>query len=163
MPDTKAPVEEPYGLLPCDCNKNFPGKTAVELGPLWAGPLFDADYLDQMKNQAKQLKLSNRVQNLLDLMISESKCSSEVLKTAAKSTENGCEPSGSKRCAEEPMLSAPPAKKHKPNREFAKLVTSLQQAGFRASRTHFDTECIRTDATLAELKQIVCASMTDKS
>jgi tRNA G26 N,N-dimethylase Trm1 len=35
------------------------------------------------------------------------------------------------------------------------VVQKLKQKGFQGSRTHFDSLCIRTNATVAELKRII--------
>lgn len=37
----------------------------------------------------------------------------------------------------------------------ANVVLSLQKAGFRASRTHFDPLAVRTNASLAELINVI--------
>lgn len=31
-------TENPYRQLPCNCHGSMPGKTAIELGPLWYVP-----------------------------------------------------------------------------------------------------------------------------
>ncbi|MBN3302328.1 TRM1L protein, partial [Amia calva] len=46
--------ENLYRQLPCNCHESMPGKTAVELGPLWAGPLFNTGFLRRMLFEAVQ-------------------------------------------------------------------------------------------------------------
>lgn len=60
--------------LPCNCHGSLPGKTAVYLGPLWSGPLFNTGFLRQMLNAAVQFTMDD-VQPLLKTLICESDCS----------------------------------------------------------------------------------------
>nr|XP_023660311.1 TRMT1-like protein isoform X2 [Paramormyrops kingsleyae] len=67
-------VEESlYRQLPCSCHGSMPGKTAVELGPLWAGPLFNTGFLRRMLAAAVQYSMDD-VQPLVKTLICESEC-----------------------------------------------------------------------------------------
>ncbi|KAG5850589.1 hypothetical protein ANANG_G00084060 [Anguilla anguilla] len=67
-------VEESlYRQLPCNCHGSMPGKTAVELGPLWAGPLFNTGFLRRMLFAAVHHSMDD-IQPLVKLLICESEC-----------------------------------------------------------------------------------------
>ncbi|XP_067893529.1 TRMT1-like protein isoform X2 [Heterodontus francisci] len=65
--------ESAYRQLPCDCHGSMPGKTAVELGPLWAGSLFNTGFLRRMLFEAVQHGIED-IQPLLKNLICESEC-----------------------------------------------------------------------------------------
>ncbi|XP_012983861.1 TRMT1-like protein isoform X2 [Melopsittacus undulatus] len=65
--------ENPYQQLPCDCHGSMPGKTAVALGPLWSGPLFNTGFLRRMLFEAVQYGL-DEVQPLLKTLVCEAEC-----------------------------------------------------------------------------------------
>ncbi|NWR75479.1 TRM1L protein, partial [Centropus unirufus] len=65
--------ENPYQQLPCDCHGSMPGKTAVVLGPLWSGPLFNAGFLRRMLFEAMHYGL-DEVQPLLKTLVCEAEC-----------------------------------------------------------------------------------------
>ncbi|XP_067662516.1 TRMT1-like protein isoform X1 [Haliotis asinina] len=73
-PDQKAPLEDPYSLLPCDCHVTSPGKTAVVLGPMWCGDIFNTDFLKRMARQTDSLNISVKTKSLLSALIEESHC-----------------------------------------------------------------------------------------
>ncbi|XP_063154495.1 TRMT1-like protein [Candoia aspera] len=64
--------DNPYWQLPCDCHNQMTGKTAVELGPLWSGSLFNAGFLSRMF-EAVQYGLED-IQALLKTLICEAEC-----------------------------------------------------------------------------------------
>ncbi|XP_015725340.1 TRMT1-like protein isoform X3 [Coturnix japonica] len=66
-------VENPYQQLPCDCHGSMPGRTAVVLGPLWSGALFNTGFLRRMLSEAVQYGL-DEVQPLLKTVVCESEC-----------------------------------------------------------------------------------------
>ncbi|XP_048338474.1 TRMT1-like protein isoform X4 [Sphaerodactylus townsendi] len=65
--------ENPYWQLPCDCYSSMTGKTAVELGPLWSGSLFNTGFLRRMLFEAVQYGLDD-IQALLKTLICEAEC-----------------------------------------------------------------------------------------
>ncbi|XP_077784442.1 tRNA (guanine(27)-N(2))-dimethyltransferase isoform X2 [Podarcis muralis] len=65
--------ENPYRQLPCDCHSRMTGKTAVELGPLWSGSLFNTGFLRRMLFEAVQYGLED-IQTLLKTLICEAEC-----------------------------------------------------------------------------------------
>ncbi|KAM4629057.1 TRMT1-like protein [Polymixia lowei] len=62
-----------YKQLPCNCHGSMPGKTAVELGPLWSGPLFNTGFLRRMLFAAVQHSMDD-IQPLVKTLICESEC-----------------------------------------------------------------------------------------
>ncbi|KAM3876314.1 TRMT1-like protein [Diretmus argenteus] len=62
-----------YNQLPCNCHESMPGKTAVELGPLWSGPLFNTGFLRRMLFAAVQHSMDD-IQPLVKTLICESEC-----------------------------------------------------------------------------------------
>ncbi|NXL93850.1 TRM1L protein, partial [Alectura lathami] len=67
--------ENPYQQLPCDCHGSMPGKTAVVLGPLWSGALFNTGFLRRMLFEAVQYGLEE-AQPLLKTLVCEAECTS---------------------------------------------------------------------------------------
>nr|XP_003223453.1 PREDICTED: TRMT1-like protein isoform X1 [Anolis carolinensis] len=65
--------ENPYRQLPCDCHSRMTGKTAIELGPLWSGSLFNTGFLRRMLFEAVQYGLED-IQPLLKTLICEAEC-----------------------------------------------------------------------------------------
>ncbi|XP_068879903.1 TRMT1-like protein [Aphelocoma coerulescens] len=65
--------ENPYQQLPCDCHGSMPGKTAVLLGPLWSGVLFNTGFLRRMLLEAVQYGL-DEAQPLLKTLVCEAEC-----------------------------------------------------------------------------------------
>lgn len=59
--------------LPCNCHGSLPGKTAVHLGPLWCGPLFNTGFLRRMLSAAVQHNMDD-IQPLVKTLICESEC-----------------------------------------------------------------------------------------
>ncbi|KAM9848353.1 TRMT1-like protein isoform 2-T2 [Aulostomus maculatus] len=59
--------------LPCNCHGSLPGKTAVRLGPLWSGPLFNTGFLRKMLSAAVQYSMDD-IQPLVKTLICESEC-----------------------------------------------------------------------------------------
>uniref|UniRef100_A0A8C7JXY3 tRNA (guanine(26)-N(2))-dimethyltransferase n=1 Tax=Oncorhynchus kisutch TaxID=8019 RepID=A0A8C7JXY3_ONCKI len=74
--------ENLYRQLPCNCHGSMPGKTAVELGPLWSGPLFNSGFLRRMLFAAVQHSMED-IQPLVKTLICESEC------TTLKSSVHG--------------------------------------------------------------------------
>ncbi|NXL56478.1 TRM1L protein, partial [Chordeiles acutipennis] len=65
--------ENPYQQLPCDCHGSMPGRTAVVLGPLWSGALFNTGFLRRMFSEAVQYGL-DEAQPLLKTLVCEAEC-----------------------------------------------------------------------------------------
>ncbi|XP_010775714.1 TRMT1-like protein, partial [Notothenia coriiceps] len=59
--------------LPCNCHGSMPGKTAVQLGPLWSGPLFNTGFLRRMLSAAVKHSMDD-IQPLVKTLICESDC-----------------------------------------------------------------------------------------
>ncbi|XP_041648195.1 TRMT1-like protein [Cheilinus undulatus] len=59
--------------LPCNCHGSLPGKTAVHLGPLWCGSLFNTGFLRRMLSAAVQHSMDD-IQPLVKTLICESEC-----------------------------------------------------------------------------------------
>uniref|UniRef100_A0A8C1V3R2 tRNA (guanine(26)-N(2))-dimethyltransferase n=1 Tax=Cyprinus carpio TaxID=7962 RepID=A0A8C1V3R2_CYPCA len=190
--------ENLYRQLPCQCHGSMPGKTAVELGPLWAGPLFNTGFLRRMLVAAVQHNMED-IQPLVKTLICEADCTTlkpfPVLGYSALSNQVECgvviktlqkveekilyilyffvlakrkttgEDSGNvlKKIKADTSLEHP-AFYYSIHRhsirgmnmpKLNKFLQYLTEAGFRVSRTHFDPTGVRTDATLAQFKEVL--------
>ncbi|NWW73833.1 TRM1L protein, partial [Climacteris rufus] len=86
--------ENPYQQLPCDCHGSMPGKTAVLLGPLWSGALFNSGFLRRMLLEAVQYGL-DEAQPLLKTLVCEAECTtSKHFSTHGSGEENKQEECG---------------------------------------------------------------------
>ncbi|XP_006198850.1 TRMT1-like protein isoform X1 [Vicugna pacos] len=65
--------ENPYRQLPCNCHGSMPGKTAIELGPLWSSSLFNTGFLKRMLCESVHHGLDD-IQTLIKTLIFESEC-----------------------------------------------------------------------------------------
>ncbi|XP_049632441.1 TRMT1-like protein [Suncus etruscus] len=65
--------ENPYRQLPCQCHGSVPGKTAIELGPLWSSSLFNTGFLKRMFFNSLHHVLDD-IQPLIKTLIFESEC-----------------------------------------------------------------------------------------
>uniref|UniRef100_A0A9L0RIM4 tRNA (guanine(27)-N(2))-dimethyltransferase n=1 Tax=Equus caballus TaxID=9796 RepID=A0A9L0RIM4_HORSE len=65
--------ENPYRQLPCNCHGSMPGKTAIELGPLWSSSLFNTGFLKRMLFESLHHGLDD-IQTLIKTLIFESEC-----------------------------------------------------------------------------------------
>uniref|UniRef100_A0A8D2BB18 tRNA (guanine(27)-N(2))-dimethyltransferase n=1 Tax=Sciurus vulgaris TaxID=55149 RepID=A0A8D2BB18_SCIVU len=65
--------ENPYRQLPCNCHGSMPGKTAIELGPLWSSSLFNTGFLKRMLFESLHHGLED-IQTLIKTLIFESEC-----------------------------------------------------------------------------------------
>ncbi|KAH9492307.1 TRMT1-like protein [Bulinus truncatus] len=75
LPQQLAPIEDPYSFLHCSCKEKNPGKTAVVLGPMWKGPIFNKRFLHILYKHGEKLKLSSKFFEILHFMLLESSCS----------------------------------------------------------------------------------------
>lgn len=71
-----APHENVYDLLACACRSNNLGKTAVVLGPMWKGCIFNSAFLKRITKEGSKLKLSAKFFDTASLLLTESMCSS---------------------------------------------------------------------------------------
>ncbi|XP_059197913.1 TRMT1-like protein isoform X2 [Centropristis striata] len=123
--------------LPCNCHGSLPGKTAVQLGPLWCGPLFNTGFLRRMLSAAVKHSMDD-IQPLVKTLICESDCTTlksfvhgpsaltnqvecgVVIKTlqSGEAESAGAEPSD--------VMSSPPAAKRKSGEEPGGVVKKLK-------------------------------------
>nr|XP_004658765.2 TRMT1-like protein isoform X2 [Jaculus jaculus] len=86
--------ENPYRQLPCNCHGSMPGKTAIELGPLWASSLFNTGFLKRMLFESLHHGLDD-IQTLIKTLIFESECTPQsqfslhIPSNIIKQEENG--------------------------------------------------------------------------
>uniref|UniRef100_A0A8D2GSC1 tRNA (guanine(27)-N(2))-dimethyltransferase n=1 Tax=Urocitellus parryii TaxID=9999 RepID=A0A8D2GSC1_UROPR len=163
--------ENPYRQLPCNCHGSMPGKTAIELGPLWSSSLFNTGFLKRMLFESLHHGL-DEIQTLIKTLIFESECTPQSqFSVHASSNPN----KQGKRRSNEIITNL--AKKQKTDvstehppfyynihrhsikgmnmPKLKKFLCYLSQAGFRVSRTHFDPMGVRTDAPLMQFKSIL--------
>uniref|UniRef100_A0A672R4P3 tRNA (guanine(27)-N(2))-dimethyltransferase n=1 Tax=Sinocyclocheilus grahami TaxID=75366 RepID=A0A672R4P3_SINGR len=176
--------ENLYRQLPCQCHGSMPGKTAVEIGPLWAGPLFNTGFLRRMLVAAVQHNMED-IQPLVKTLICEADCTtlkpfpvpgysalsnqgvmvhlfyllySGKRKTTGEESGNVLKKIKADTSLEHPAFYYSIHRHSIRGMNMPKLNKFLQyltEAGFRVSRTHFDPTGARTDATLAQFKEVL--------
>ncbi|KAM6456554.1 TRMT1-like protein isoform 2-T2 [Liasis olivaceus] len=163
--------DNPYWQLPCDCHSQMTGKTAVELGPLWSGSLFNTGFLRRMLFEAVQYGLED-IQALLKTLICEAECttlkqfsihassgqSKQEKRKSAEISQNGAKRQKLESNAEHPAFYYNVHRHSIKGMNMPKLnkfLHSLSQAGYRVSRTHFDPMGVRTNAPLMQFKSIL--------
>ncbi|OCT82981.1 tRNA methyltransferase 1 like S homeolog isoform X2 [Xenopus laevis] len=65
--------ENPYKNLPCDCQKSMQGNSAVVLGPMWSGSLFNTGFLRRMMSESVEHEMDD-LHPLLKTLICEAEC-----------------------------------------------------------------------------------------
>ncbi|KAM4642755.1 TRMT1-like protein isoform 2-T2 [Discoglossus pictus] len=65
--------ENPYKQLPCDCHQSMPGKSAIVLGPMWSGSLYNTGFIRRMMFEAVEHGIDD-IQQLLKTLICEAEC-----------------------------------------------------------------------------------------
>uniref|UniRef100_A0A3Q2E307 tRNA (guanine(26)-N(2))-dimethyltransferase n=1 Tax=Cyprinodon variegatus TaxID=28743 RepID=A0A3Q2E307_CYPVA len=156
--------------LPCNCHGSLPGRTAVQLGPLWSGPLFNTGFLRRMLSAAVHHSMDD-IQPLVKTLICESECTplKSLVHGSSALTNQGKRKSGEESGNVVKKLKADSSLEHPPfyysvNRhsirgmnmpKLNKFLQYLTEAGFRVSRTHFDPTGVRTDATLQQFKSVL--------
>lgn len=161
-------TENPYSLLSCSCNSTMPGKTAINIGPVWSGELFDTTFLQKMALESTNFPWKNDIQDIFEHLIEEGLCSSvENSPEQEKDSDTPTEVSvGNKKIrlqANIDQSATPPfyfnlhANQPKDSKMLKadKIVTILRNNGFRASRTHFDREAVKTSASVQELMHLI--------
>lgn len=139
--------------LDCSCANESPGKTNLELGPVWSGPIFDVPFVERLLANFKSCEqnvFSNyELSSTFDMILEEARCP----------TVNSSEPKRTKY----DFSVQPPfyfnIHKHHPQinqlMKLNKVVERLRKMGYRASKTHFDKLAIRTDASLSSLFELM--------
>ena len=101
------------------------GVAPVVSGPMWLGPLHDVDYLGQMSTLAAQWRWPQQVQRLLAIMRSEATMPPYYYPLAEIGRRGQMDV---------------------PARE--RLIKGICDRAYRATRTHLDTQAIKTNAPL---------------
>ncbi|KAM6165968.1 TRMT1-like protein isoform 2-T2 [Erethizon dorsatum] len=163
--------ENPYRQLPCNCHGSMPGKTAIELGPLWSSSLFNTGFLKRMLFESDHRGLDD-IQTLIKTLIFESECTPQSqfsvhapsnLNKQGKRKSNEMITNLVKKQKTDVITEHPPfyynihrhSIKGMNMPKLKKFLCYLAQAGFRVSRTHFDPMGVRTDAPLIQFKSIL--------
>lgn len=169
------PIENPEDLLSCKCAANTPGKVIVNLGPIWSGQIFDTNFICQMIHHLNRFPWKNKLQETLETILTESRCTNIDEKSQIKSSSGNQDTQSLPQSHEEPPYKKKKKESTKGNSTEAcfyfnlhkhcpkgpkmvkasNVVSSLQKAGFFASRTHFDSLSVRTTASLAELINVI--------
>ncbi|XP_069497141.1 TRMT1-like protein isoform X2 [Ambystoma mexicanum] len=79
--------DNPYQQLPCNCHEGMPGKSAIELGPMWSGTIFNTDFLRRMRCESVKHRIED-IQPLLKTLICESECTTHKQLSVALSQYN---------------------------------------------------------------------------
>ncbi|XP_059483516.1 TRMT1-like protein isoform X2 [Neocloeon triangulifer] len=164
-------IENPYSLLPCSCNSKVPGKTAISIGPVWSGELNDPSFINKMISESSSLPWNSEISEVLNQLLEEGVCSSanptlEAVEVPPENGEGVIQDLPKKKVRREIQLEnniAPPfyfnlhTNRPKDSKmvKADKVVTFLRNTGFRASRTHFDREAVKTNASVEELLKII--------
>ncbi|KAI8518299.1 TRMT1-like protein [Branchiostoma belcheri] len=171
QPNDRMLNENNYTFLPCSCHVGAPGKTAVLLGPVWSGPVFNLEFLKRMFSTCRGLLVSPMTRNHLKTMIQEAECPAGKNEGMFEDDSDNCQQTKQNPCKkiktdrEDREESQPhPAfyynihrhcAKSKDSPKMQKVLQYMQKEGYRASRTHFDPIAIRTDANLLQLKAVL--------
>lgn len=141
------PIDPKDVKLNCSCAESAPGNTCLELGPVWAGPIFNHNFVEGVTKQATSPS-DLELKSYLSLILEEAECprkkfsAEESIKRSKIDTH--CHP---------PFYFN--IHKHHPHlnqlMKINKVIEGLKEAGFRASKTHFDKLAVRTDAPLQKL------------
>ncbi|MEA5466907.1 tRNA (guanine-N1)-methyltransferase [Leptothoe sp. PORK10 BA2] len=114
------------------------GQAPVVSGPMWLGPLHDAEYVTQMATLAHQWHWPQQLQQLLTIMATEATMPPYYYPLAELGRRGQMDI---------------------PARD--RLIETLGQHHYRATRTHLDAQAIKTDAPLAVCiemaKSLVCS------
>ncbi|KAL4224069.1 TRMT1-like protein [Mactra antiquata] len=211
-PSMSSPIEDPYSLIPCDCKKSNPGKTAVILGPMWTGNLYNVKYLHRLLKKVNDNNPKNKLCTLIQTMSTEAECRCEsILSNVSCVNKNGkckfCEQTSHSKNGEplekRPKLDNDLKANEEPNDNYVterclckekcmkqkdsdevltnteviqdmplfyydlqkkkysgfpkldRVITILRASGYRASRTHFEHQAIRTNANLQQLHKVL--------
>ncbi|MEL6247116.1 MAG: tRNA (guanine-N1)-methyltransferase [Cyanobacteria bacterium J06648_16] len=121
------------GRVGCTCQPNLPSDVAINppvvSGPLWLGPLHDVAFLQKMEGLAEFWGWAAHAR-LIQLMVREAKMPPYYYPLGEIGRRG---------------------KLDIPQRE--QLIQALQEAGYRATRTHVEAQAIKTDAPIAECIQ----------
>ncbi|KAK7282427.1 hypothetical protein RIF29_11179 [Crotalaria pallida] len=123
------------GQMSCSCSMPEVSKSLVVSGPLWTGPLHDAAYLMDMLNLAKQWgwvgcdSKENSLEKLIKLMVDES--DPKLPFGYIKLDQMACRA----------KTNSPPLKT---------LMSAMHKKGYAASRSHIETNAIKTNCPMTE-------------
>ncbi|KAG8436534.1 hypothetical protein GDO86_007587 [Hymenochirus boettgeri] len=177
--------ENPYKQLPCDCQKSMQGNSAIILGPMWSGTLFNNGFISRIMVESLKYGMDN-LQPLLKTLLCEAECtamkifsnpvSQEECGVFIKNADSKDPPADpgkrkrqdlneiiSKRLKNESLVEHPPfyysIHRHSIRGlnipKLNKFLQFLTEAGFKVSRTHFDPTGIRTNAPLNTFKSFL--------
>ncbi|CAL0305330.1 unnamed protein product [Lupinus luteus] len=137
------------GQMSCSCSMPEVSKSLSVSGPLWTGPLHDAAYLMDMLNLAKQWgwvgcdTKENSLEKLIKLMVDES--DSKLPFGYIKLDQ----------LASRAKINSPPLKT---------FMSAIHKKGYAASRSHIETNAIKTNCTMTECisiaKELMQVSIT---
>ncbi|XP_039667447.1 TRMT1-like protein [Perca fluviatilis] len=146
--------------LPCNCHGSLPGRTAVQLGPLWCGPLFNI----VLEGGGVTTQVCKRWSHCWVPSQFSFSCPALMFGLSPAKRKSGDE-SGNvvKKMKSDASLDHPPfyysIHRHSIRGmnmpKLNKFLQYLTEAGFRVSRTHFDPTGVRTDATLEQFKSVL--------
>lgn len=126
------------GQISCSCSMPKVSKSLVVSGPLWTGPLHDAAYLMDMLDLAKQwgwvgCDSEDSLEKLIKLMVDESdpKLPFGYIKLDEM--------------ASRAKMNSPPLRT---------LMSAMHKKGYAASRSHIETNAIKTNCPMTECIRI---------
>jgi tRNA (guanine26-N2/guanine27-N2)-dimethyltransferase len=118
----------------CEC-----GSKLNFAGPLWLGPLFDAEFCESMKSEVgkSKLKLGSNIERMLKLVQMEVDAPVTYFVV-----DRLCD-----------VLNLPVP-------SVSSVVETLKEEAFHASLTHFNSRGIRSNAPASKMREIVCRLAT---
>lgn len=63
--------DNPGKLLSCKCSEQYPGKSVVDLGPVWCGNLYDFNFLLNMNMHLANFPWKNNLSELMETLLTE--------------------------------------------------------------------------------------------
>lgn len=125
-----------YVIIHDDGNMEFSKEPCGNyLGPLWIGPIFDKDLLLYMREHLKEYPThaTKKLEKMVEIWIKEGNINAPYYNIHDLARKYNI----------------------KQTPKIDKIVTALREMGYKASRTHFDPLCIKTNAPV---KDIIYAS-----
>lgn len=169
LPGGLTPIENPYALLACTCHEKTPGRTAILLGPMWSGSIFNTTFISKLLQPHEDLpEQSSQFKKVLQSILEEAICSDlDVPETNGRDHQRDPEEPEAKRPkidhSQNPTTIHPPFYINIHKMKFKdviipkmrKVLSFLRSEGYRASRTHFDSNSVRTNANRTQFHHVL--------
>lgn len=169
LPGGLTPIENPYALLACTCHEKTPGRTSIVLGPMWSGSIFNTTFISNLLKPHEDLpEHSSQFKKVLQSIQEEAVCSHlDVPETNGDHHQRDLGEPEAKRPkiehSQHPTTTHPPFYINLHKMKFKdviipkmrKVLSFLRSEGYRASRTHFDSNSVRTNANRTQFHDVL--------